>query len=245
MFERSFLILSIILLFSACESEKEKAQRIVDQAIDAHGLEKIVGDTVRFKFRKHHFTYYRDEKGDFHYERRSDPRTAHRYRDVLTNEGLKRFSGNKESELSSKDSAAYAESVNSVTYFAFVPYRLNDPAVRKKQIGTEQVGDADHHRVRVTFEEEGGGEDHDDVFLYWFEKESGLLNYFAYRYFRDGGGVRFREAYNRREKEGVLIQDYKNYKAPQDIKLRDLDEMWENGELEQVSTIELENFRFE
>jgi hypothetical protein len=121
---------------------------------------------------------------------------------------------------------------------------LNDQAVIKSYEGKEKVGDSSYHRVRITFRKEGGGEDHEDVFMYWFRESDNRMDLFAYRYYRDGGGVRFREAYDRKRIDGLLVQDYRNFKAPMDTELAKLDELWEKGELEQVSKIETENLKF-
>ena len=44
------------------------------------------------------------------------------------------------------------------------------------------------------------------------------IDYLAYNYVTDGGGVRFRSAINKRRVNGLLVQDYINY-APLDKKM--------------------------
>ena len=70
------------------------------------------------------------------------------------------------------------------------------------------------------------------------------MDYLAYSYETDGGGIRFRAAYNPREINGLRFQDYVNYK-PQglDVALKDLDYLYEQGSLIEVSKIELENVK--
>ena len=98
--------------------------------------------------------------------------------------------------------------------------------------------------MRVTFDEEGGGEDYNDIFIYWFDKEDFSMDYLAYQYFTEGGGIRFREAINVREIEGITFQDYVNYKPDSDsIKLVGIDQVFENGNLIEISRIELENVK--
>ena len=63
------------------------------------------------------------------------------------------------------------------------------------------------------------------------------MNYLAYEYLTDAGGIRFRVAINRRTIEGVVFQDYENYKAPKNTSLDDLPKMYEKGELELLSLI--------
>ena len=96
---------------------------------------------------------------------------------------------------------------------------------------------------RVTFDEEGGGEDFNDVFIYWMNKETNTMDFLAYQYFTEGGGIRFREAYNPREVGGFLFQDYNNFKPTTGIELIDMDKAFEMGEMEQVSEIVLEDIK--
>jgi hypothetical protein len=231
--------LGMLLLLSSCQKDGEKAQRIVNETLRTHGVKLLETDTVNFTFRDHRYLHHR-KNGRFHYERWPID-SAEAYRDVLTNEGFTRYRDGRKVELPAKDSSAYAQSLNSVIYFAFLPYRLNDPPVKKSYRGTDSIEGTLYHRVRITFRQKGGGEDHEDIFLYWFRKKDGRMDFLAYRYFREGGGVRFREAYDRRELEGMIVQNYRNYKAPKDVELKDLDEMWQKGELERVSLIRTEN----
>ena len=135
-----------------------------------------------------------------------------RVHDHLTNGGLWREVAGEKVVLSIKDSAAYANSVNSVIYFALLPYFLNDPAVIKTYLGTEVIGEKEYERVMVTFQQEGGGKDFEDEFIYWFDGDTYHLDFLAYNYITDGGGARFREAFNARQINGVRFVNYTNYK---------------------------------
>ena len=53
--------------------------------------------------------------------------------------------------------------------------------------------------------------------MYWFNKETFKPDYLAYDFHTDGGGVRFRKAYNERYVDGIRFVDYENYK-PRDPK---------------------------
>ncbi|MEQ8812483.1 MAG: DUF6503 family protein, partial [Imperialibacter sp.] len=92
-----------------------------------------------------------------------------------------------------------------------------------------------------TFQQEGGGKDFEDVFIYWFDKDSYQLDYLAYYYNTDETGIRFREAYNRQTVDGILFQDYINY-APIDstITVHQTDDQLEKGLLKELSRIENE-----
>ena len=133
--------------------------------------------------------------------------------------------------------------VNSVVYFALLPYGLNDQAVNKIYVGQSTIKDEVYHKIKVTFNQEGGGEDFQDVFIYWVGEDDHKVDYLAYSYETDGGGIRFREAYNERVINGVRFVDYVNYK-PKDIQdLEVLDQEFEKGNLEELSKIELTDIK--
>jgi hypothetical protein len=94
----------------------------------------------------------------------------------------------------------------------------------------------------VTFRQESGGEDFEDVFVYWFATDDYSMDFLAYSYHTDGGGMRFRKAKNKRTVNGLVFQDYDNYKAdPDTYNVEELDKAFENAKLELLSKIELEN----
>ena len=94
----------------------------------------------------------------------------------------------------------------------------------------------------VSFTEEGGGTDFDDTFVYWIHKENYTVDYLAYQYAVDDGGIRFREAYNPRIVNGIRFVDYNNYKPETlDIPLTELDAQFEKGVLKLLSKIETES----
>ena len=87
-------------------------------------------------------------------------------------------------------------------------------------------------------------EDFEDVFYYWFGVEDYELDYLAYSYNEDEGkGVRFREAYNVRSVNGVVMRDYRNYKPQEEdgFLLEEIDAAFLNDELTLLSVIELED----
>jgi len=67
------------------------------------------------------------------------------------------------------------------------------------------------------------------------------VDYLAYSYHVNGGGVRFRSAYNSREVDGVRFQDYINYKHDSTTPVEEMDEYYLKGELKELSKIELRN----
>lgn len=135
----------------------------------------------------------------------------------------------------------YKESINSVFYFALLPYKLDDPAVIANRLENEKIGGKDYYKIKVRFKEEGGGEDFQDVFIYWFDAADYSLDYLAYSFQTNGGGLRFRKAYNERRIEDIHFVDYVNYKATKEMELESLAKRFEAGELKELSRIELEN----
>ena len=62
-------------------------------------------------------------------------------------------------------SDSYSASVNSVHYFAVLPYGLDGKAVNKTYVNKVDIKGKSYHKIKVTFNEEGGGEDFEDVFM--------------------------------------------------------------------------------
>jgi hypothetical protein len=161
--------------------------------------------------------------------------------DILKHNGFERTINGNPVIVADSMAAKYSNSINSVHYFAYLPYGLNDPAVNKKLLGETQLGDRQYYKVEVTFDKEGGGEDFDDIYIYWFNKETFKPDYLAYEFNVDGGGTRFREAFNERIINGIRFVDYNNYKASKNISVYELEALFKTKELELLSTIRLED----
>ena len=70
------------------------------------------------------------------------------------------------------------------------------------------------------------------------------MEYFGYSYITDGGGIRFREAVNTLERNGLLFSDYVNYKgAVESMDVSELAALHVAGKLEKLSDIKIENLR--
>ncbi|MEO9485092.1 MAG: DUF6503 family protein [Ekhidna sp.] len=233
----------LILLAWACESPTPTAQQVVDKAIDASGTAGLNNASSLFTFRNIKYEYFTDG-GRFSYARTQKDSLGNEVKDVLSNEGLKRFINNEEAIITEEKRTAYTASVNSVIYFAFLPFSLNDAAVNKSLEGEVKIADKTYYKIKVTFNAEGGGEDFEDVFYYWFDTQDFSMDYLAYSYNEDDGkGIRFRVAYNPRQINGVTVQDYKNLKptVKDSVPLAEIDAAYENGKLTQLSLIELED----
>lgn len=244
--------LLIALLITCCTTKKNdqsngsedpKAQEVVDKAIARHGGEAYSSVAVAFDFRDRHYTAHR-QPHQYIYTREWDDSLGH-VTDILVNSSqLTRTINGDTVALTDEWAFKYANSVNSVLYFALLPSGLNDGAVNKKYLGEERIKGKDYHKVEITFDQQGGGKDFEDIFVYWFAKDTHDMDYFAYYYNTDETGIRFREAYNRQQLNGVTFQDYVNYE-PLDstATVYQQAELFEKGELKELSRIENEGLR--
>lgn len=234
----SVLLLSIFLY--AC-SAKPTAQTVVDAAIDAHGGKNFENFKVDFDFRDRHYTAIR-KGGEFTYIRAFTDSTG-TYRDVLNNAGFTRYRNDSVQSLTTEKRDAFMNSVNSVLYFAFLPFGLNDAAVIKELVGEEEVKGKSYYVIKVSFKQAGGGTDFEDEFLYWIESKTHTVDYFAYSYHTNGGGIRFREVIQTQQAGGIRWQDYVNYKAADEknTTLFQLMPLFKENKLVELSRIELKN----
>lgn len=235
-------ILSIFILIS-CDQRGE-AEIIVDKAILAHGGGKFESAKISFDFRDRSYQIFKSPLVFEYIRVFSD--TSGQVRDVLNNEGFSRFVNNEKLEVEPKRERAFTNSVNSVAYFTYLPYGLNDSAVFKNYVGKSEIEGNKYHLIKVTFSEEGGGEDFDDEFLYWINQETFLVDYLAYSYHTDGGGVRFRKAIKKHLIGGLTLQDYENYKpSDESAPVEEMEALYKAGKLELLSEILLERVAVE
>ncbi|MBX2876867.1 MAG: hypothetical protein KTR30_32415 [Saprospiraceae bacterium] len=221
--------------------EENPAQQIIDQCIEKHGGEAYSKMELSFGFRDRTYKGSRID-GQFSYERLLVQEDGTELLDILDNDRLIRKQNGTQIELTAKDSSAYANSVNSVFYFALLPHFLNDPAAIKTYLGTSTIREQPYHKIKVTFQQEGGGKDFEDQFIYWIHQDNYTMDYLAYNYLTDGGGARFREAYNVRTIEGIRFADYINYKPEPDTKeVATFDALFEQGLMKELSRIDTEN----
>lgn len=232
-------LLSVLVLVGCSEPAPKNydAQELVDAAIKAHGSQ-FKGNVVSFDFRDRRYTVKRKKSG-YVYTREWQDDSLGFVKDILVNSSkFTRIVEGDTVEVDEEWTKKFTSSVNSVLYFFQVPYVLNDAGAEKKYLGEFEMKGVKYLGVQVTFSEEGGGEDHEDVFIYWLHPEKKTVDFFAYSYLTEGGGVRFRESINRREFKGLLVQDYINYKAEKGTALESLPALFEKGELEELSLIE-------
>ena len=220
-------LFGILLLFVwSCENKVSSSQKkilthrgqeIIDQAIIAHGQNLFENATLSFSFRDKQYSARRSDTS-YAYTRSFKDGSA-LIEDMLINST--HFSRKKNGvsiEVSKEWADKYSRSINSVLYFFQLPYLLNDLAVKKTDQGIKQIKGESYHQIKVSFQIENGGDDFEDEYLYWVNVNNYEIDYLAYNYITDGGGVRFRSAIDKRRVDGLLVQDYINY-APVDKKM--------------------------
>lgn len=242
---KQFILLFAIVFFISCQDEKNEvsAEEIIDKTIDKAGGANYRKATIDFKFRDYTYKSTRNG-GEFQLERMILDSTGTSYRDVVNNTGYQRFRNDSLIKVPDSMATRYSSSVNSVHYFAHLPYGLNDKAVNKELVGETKIEGAPYYEVKISFQQEGGGADHHDIFMYWIHKKDFTIDYLAYKFQVDDGGIRFRKAFNQRLIEGIRFADYENYKIEDfSTPLEDLDSLYEAGKLDFLSTIETEDVK--
>lgn len=220
---------------------KLNADEIINKSIEVSGGEKFKKSSLKFEFRD---VYYQALRKNHEFLLvRVLVKDKDSIFDMLSNVGFERYHNEAFVKLEDTVAKKYSASVNSVHYFSVLPYGLNDKAVNKELLKSEQIKGKAYYKIKVTFNEEGGGEDYDDVFIYWVDKETYKVEYLAYSYKEKNGlGMRFRDAYNERYVNGLRFVDYNNYKTEDTtIPLESLGQVFEKNELKLLSKIELEN----
>jgi len=238
------LLLAALTVLACRESQEPAltAGEIVERAIEVAGGDRYRTSRIEFDFRGRHYVSYR-ENGKRILQRLTPTDTALIEDTRIGGDRFERRIGDSLLVLPDSLSRKYSNSVNSVHYFAYLPYGLDGPAVHKELLGTVSINGREYYKVRVTFSEQGGGDDYEDVFVYWFNTQTFRPDYLAYLYHTDGGGLRLREAFNDREVGGIRFSDYRNYKPRAEAPVTALDSLFLKGGMEELSVIELEDLQ--
>lgn len=233
-------------LFVGCSPESDQStpeNLLINQVRKQHGVDQLVGNGLRFTMREMEYTRIPADNG-WTYLRQHLTDDGDTIIDEWMGDLVTRTVNGAIQIITQEKANAYKNSINSVFYFALLPDALADEAVRVQLLGDVTIRGKTHHKFQVTFSEDGGGEDFEDIYLYWIEKESKTVNYFAYQFFTEDGGMRFREVSKARVVNGFRFQDYKNYKPLHPVSIYQLDSLFEAGGMEMVSEIILENIQF-
>ncbi len=231
------------ILIQSCT--EKNPQSIIDKAIATAGGEKYLQSSIEFDFRGRHYVAYRDG-GKFSYERifKNEKDSTQTIHDIVSNDGFKRLINDSLTTVPDSMAVKYTSSVNSVLYFALLPYGLNDASVNKKFLGETTIDNKPYCKIEITFSADGGGEDHEDQFIYWINTSDYTIGFLAYSYAEDDGiGYRLRKAYNSSKVNGILFSDYINYAPNGKIQLEDMEELYKKNELKELSKIENTNIQ--
>lgn len=236
---RKILTIISFSILVGCQNQPN-AETIIDKCITASGGSIYENSKISFTFREKNYTTERS-KGIYKMER-AFTKDSTKVRDILSNEGFVRYLNDSLIFVEDSMITKYSKSINSVFYFALLPYRLNDKAVNKKFLGEVSLENNQYYKIEVGFNKDGGGVDFEDVYIYWINKESYKIDYLAYSFTVNGGGYRFRKAYNERIENGVRFVDYINYKPTGSItSVHELDNAYLENQLKELSKIELKN----
>ena len=217
------------------EKPLTKADSIVNKAIEAHGGKLYDNADYSFEFRGKKFRF--QNNGSAYTYSTEIQKGDSLITDVLTADKFEKTINGTLQTLSKEDVDKYSEAINSVIYFATLPHKLKDASVNKEYIEETMIKGKSYDVIKVTFGQDGGGKDFDDEYHYWINKDTHKIDYLAYSYLVNDGGVRFRSAFNTRVVDGVTFQDYINYEAPVKTALKDLPKLYEQGKLKELSQI--------
>ena len=233
----------LIVVFLSCQGAQSlTAEEVIDRSVESYGFHQN-GYQINFDFRDYQYALKR--KNNFYSYSRQRMQKQQLVRDIMSSEAkLKRYVNDSLVVLNDSIRHLYTNSLNSVLYFFQLPRPLKDPAVNFTDLGKVQIAGASYWVTKVTFDQEGGGDDFQDEYRYWINQNTYLIDYLAYNYLTDGGGTRFRKAVNRRRIDGFLIQDYENYKPVEKFPpLDQLPLLFQEGKLNLVSHIESKNIQ--
>ena len=243
----------LALTLAACQQAAPQgdaeALALIDRAREHHGSAVLDRAEVTFSFRGTPFVLRRDG-GRFRYARATTDSLGRTVEEAVDNDGAHRTVDGAEVALDSAEAARVATAVNSVAYFALLPAGLADPAVRARRLAPDRVGGQDYDRVEVSFAQDGGGQDHQDRYVYWLRPSDGEIGHYAYSYLETPGdtaraatGTRFRVPIGARRVGGVLFQDWQNLSADSSGRLERFGALYDAGRTFEVSQVVLDSVR--
>ena len=233
--------LPFLLLLVACKDINDKTvEEIINKSIEVSGF-NTNEIYITFDFRAYHYEFFRKDY-NFTYAR-TTIKDDKKIRDELSStKGLKRFIDSVPESLTDSLAMVYSNSLNSVMYFFQLPKPLLDGAVHSELLDEIKIEGATYWTIKVYFSEEGGGDDYQDEYRYWINQDTYEIDYLAYNYTTEGGGIRFRKAIKKKRVKGILFQDYQNFSPSNKFEpLDSLPQIYEDGLLSQISLIENKN----
>lgn len=220
--------------------EKSKAEIVINSTIKAHGGKAYEKAHFSFYFRGSYYRFNNNYKS-YEYEYKGIDKRGDSIHILKSNDLISVWKNKVKIDLDEKMKLTNSDQLNSVIYFATLPHKLGDQSVNKFYEDKILIKGREYDVIKVTFSQEGGGTDYDDQFFYWINLKTKLIDFLAYNYQANGGGVRFRVAYNSRKVGKIIFQDYINYKAEVGTSLAILPHLYEQDSLVELSRIMTEN----
>lgn len=225
-------------------AEVGSAAPILARVVEAAGLADPKALSIRFTFRGTPYRLWLDGRRSI-YQRTVVSPVGTRV-DRLDGDVFSATLDGKTLSLSDRDRTGLRNGLNSVAYFALLPRPLQDEAVIATSLGRSTLAGRSWETVEVRFRAEGGGDDHEDVYRYWFDPETHRIGFLAYTFATGEGGVRLRKATHYHEVEGVVLIDWDNHgRAGQGLTIDQAVRDFEANELPLLSTIALEQVAIE
>lgn len=236
-----------VLALNGCQTSTSPSaeDQLIEEMTTFQGRNRIDRTHIEFNFRQYAYDIFRFD-GQFRYSRSFEDDSLGHVLDVLDNDGVYRFVNDSLTPQTTLKRNSIETDVNSVVYFALLPYNLTDPAVISRDLGTDTIKGTEYRLLEITFQQEGGGRDYEDRFVYWIDKTEPVISYMAYFYHTDGGGSRFRQAVDRRRVGDILFADYLNFKASPDTvgsRVELFGELFNEDAVELVSEVRLDSLR--
>ena len=224
--------------------EAQEIEEIIEKTIELAGGENYKRATISFNFRD--YTYKSERNGlEFSLERQFTE-GSDSISDVVSNTGFQRYVNDSLRIIPDSLLVRMNKEIKTVHYFAHLPYGMDNRGLSKELLEEARIEGEPYYQLKMTYGQGASGVAGHDEFIYWIHKENFSLDYLGYKFVEEEDGIRFRAAYNPRVINGIRFVDYRNYiSRKSDIELAELDELYESGKLELLSSIETEILKVE
>lgn len=237
------LLLLVVLGLVACASERPEGEALLRQARKAHGADRLEHATVEFALDGARFRVERDGER-FAYARTWADRSGLVFRDVLTAEGLERTIDGRAVGLGEAARREAATALRAAVYLALLPFSLDGAAEEALVLTPDTLSGQAYERVALPLDRAAPGLDERGRLVLWIHPERHTVDYLAYRYAADGGGARFRAAYEPRTVEGVRFANHYEFSGDLlEVPVEGLGQFYERGELNFLGRVELDSVR--
>jgi len=158
----SVLVLALALVVAGCtdrasapgSDSADPAAQVIRDAVQVHGGDRFDRIRVEIDFRGDPSSVLYD-RGRFQFERRRVDAEGRTEVDRIDNDGASRLVNGAPVQLTTEERATLETQVNSVVYFASLPYRLEDLAVRLRDLGDVELEDRPYPMIEVTSSRKG------------------------------------------------------------------------------------------